>query len=214
MRVPSFPVLALLAALAVPARAEPSPTAEKAAEVTEPRVALSANSPLSWLRRSFGASLSVGIDRHHAIRANLAHYNADDMLLLIAARGERFPRHGGIFDLGIGWTYYPGRLWDGFMLEVGAIRRERDVEVSEDLDSETTRSVAHGGRATIGWSWRLGGAGFVALAAGLSVSREVGTVTERREPGMDTATPIDRRQVDPEVYLRIGLALGGRAPGR
>jgi len=191
-----------------PGPAEGAGSLTKKSEEGGPRFSFGVNSPLSWLRKSFGASLAIGVNRHHAIRANFARYNPDDLLLLLAAGGERLPRIGSIQDLGLSWTYYPRKLWDGVMLELGAIRRERDVQVLGDVGEDwTTRSVAYGGRATVGWSWRLGRAWFVSIAAGLSVSREVGKVTAKDDLGMVT-TKIDRTNTDPEIYMRLGFAFG------
>jgi hypothetical protein len=69
-------------------------------------------------------------------------------------------------------------VWDGFLLEVGALRRERDVYVWPESESQTfTRSTEYAGRALVGWSWLIHQRAFIAIAAGLSVGYESGNDT-------------------------------------
>ncbi len=206
-----------------------SPGAGQAVAGAGPRFALGVSSPTGWLRAplgmghsSFGASLSVGLDRHHAIRANVARYDAFEGLpLLLAISGlQDTLATGRILDASLGWVYYPRRLWDGFVLEAGVLRRERDVEEEEldgliDFDSDsttvTTESVTHAGRVSIGWSWRVTRHLFISAAAGVSVGRETGhRTTKVTDDGFEMVgmRAVDRVQVDPELYLRFGFTFG------
>lgn len=233
-----FASLLSTAAIAAPARAEPSaatpdpPAVSIGSAATQdtplgqrssgsagrtrqaagrgvPRFALALNPPVGWfrglwwpLRSSFGASLSVGLTRHHAIRTNVARYDGFELLplLLAAADLQGPPAIGSVVDASIGWVYYPRRLFDGFMLEAGVLRRERDVEEFHLFEpGARIQSVTHAGRATVGWSWPIGSHLFVSTAAGVSVGRETGT---------RNMTAIDRVQVHPELYVRFGLRFG------
>ena len=111
-------------------------------------------------------------------------------------------------DLGLGWTWYPRRLWDGPSFEVGALRRERDAWIHSGIDhKDTTRSVTHGGRALIGWSRLVTRRWFIAVAAGLSAGHQSGQRMIVSGSKLTTQT-IDRLQLEPEFYMRIGLAYG------
>lgn len=205
MQLSWLAVLVVVTALAVPARAEPAGTADSAGR----RFALGVSSPTGWLRRSFGASVYIGTGAHHAVRANFARYDAEELLPLLVAGFERYPRTGDIVDLGLGWVWYSRGLWDGAMFEAGALRRERDVRVHPDTggnDKDTTRSVTYAGRVTVGWSWLFARRVFIAVAAGVSVGYESGHETSESDFKMPVTTSIDRFRVDPEVYLRFGLA--------
>ncbi len=182
--------------------------AAQAAERNEPRFAFGVNSPTGWLRGSLGASLSVGLDRHHAVRASFARYDPESLLTVLITQGENAPMGGAILDLGLDWVYYPRRLWDGFMLEAGALRRERAVRVRRVNGVTATRSVTYGGRATVGWSWPITRYGFVSAAVGVSVGRETGEETFTHDVNMPTITALDRVQVDPEIYVRFGFRFG------
>jgi hypothetical protein len=48
---------------------------------------------------------------------------------------------------------------------------------------------------------------FVAVAAGISIGRETGTVTLDEQP-MPVASHVARLDVTGETYVRIGIALG------
>ncbi len=187
---------------------EASGSAAQEAESIVPRFALGVNSPTGWLRGSFGASLSMGLDRHHAVRASVARYDPEPLLLVLITQGESAPIGGAILDLGLGWVYYPRRLWDGFMLEAGALRRARAVRVLGFYGDTATRSVTYGGRATVGWSWPITRYGFVSAAVGISVGRETGEETFTPEVNMSTITALDRVQVAPEVHVRFGFRFG------
>jgi hypothetical protein len=207
-----------LASLAVSARAEPATppsTTDPATRTTDasgPAIALGVSLPLAWLDGSFGASAYVGLGHHHAVRANFARYEPIRLSDLAAvATGGDSPAHGGwITDLGIGWVWYPRRLWDGFTLEVGAIRRDRDTFLWPEFDPRVeTRSTTYAGRAMIGWSWLIKGHVFVAVAAGGSVGYESGHETITPDAGGPMSkVAIARPRGDAELYLRFGFALG------
>lgn len=208
MRVLRVPVLAVLAIFAAPARAEGTP------EVELP-IAFGVSSPQGWLHRSFGGSAYIALGPHHALRGNLAYYeNAEPLLsvLAIALGGDIASHTGRINDAGAALVWYPRRVWDGFTLEAGVLRRGRRTRVeAEFADVIKTRSTTYAGRAMIGWSWLYAGRVFIAISAGVSVGREVGEETAFPEfpSGMSTTTSVTRPQVDAESYLRIGFAFGG-----
>ncbi|HWO26540.1 MAG TPA: hypothetical protein VNO30_47755 [Kofleriaceae bacterium] len=220
--------LLLLAAVAVTApAARAEPAAEALAEtaaasdrvpvtqvpaVADPRLAFGFNLPMSWMRDTVAGSLYVGLHRHHAVRANFARITVEELLPLVATSFLSSPREGRILDAGIGWIYFPRRLWDGFMFESGALLRDRDVTTVGDYDISTVRSLTYAGYATVGWSWRLHRNVFIAAAVGLSVGRETGKETIMnddlpREP-IPRVVPLDRQQVMPELSLRFGFAFG------
>lgn len=180
-----------------------------------PRIALGVSVPWGWFADRFGISGYVGINAHSALRANLAWYGesksfVDYGSLFVGA--ESPSRSGRIADYGLAWVWYPRRLWDGFTLEAGLLRRDRDVsERSEEDTVVHTSSTTYAGRAMLGWSWRIAGYAYLAVAVGLSAGRESGT--EEIVPGflsddMAATRPIARLQVDGEGYFRFGFAFG------
>lgn len=179
-------------------------------------VALGVNTPVGWLTGSFAASLYVGLGRHHAVRGNFARYQdlgitAEAVIQTVQFRGS--PSHSGDFtDFGISWVWYPRRLWQGFMVEAGALRRDRDTKIRQEADDTIeTRSTAYAGRAMIGWSWLVRRHLFIALGAGASMGYESGheTITPDKIQPMPTTQAIGRTRIDGEAYLRIGFAIGG-----
>jgi hypothetical protein len=211
--------LAALAARATPARAEtsaaPPQGVAKPSDIEHP-IAIAVSSPLGWLGGSFGGSVYVALDRHHALRGNVAFFENSGGLALIAAieAGVGHSASGRIRDAGAAWVWYPRRLWDGFTFEAGVLVRERNTRREPEFDDITRiASTTYAARAQLGWSWQLGARAFVSIAAGLSAGRETGT--ETIVPGdfggdvtMKTTRQLDRMQVDGEGYLRLGLALG------
>lgn len=201
-----------------------SPGAGQAHASRGHRFSLGVSSPTGWLRgllvghSSVGASLSVGLDRHHAIRANVSRYDAFEVLpiLFAVARLQDSLATGRILDASLGWVYYPRRLWDGLMFEAGVLRRDRDVQEIRALFDDTSvaiESVTYAGRASLGWSWRVTRHAFIAAAVGVSVGRERGerTTTERDMDFPDdrvTTSRVARLQADPELYLRFGFTFG------
>jgi hypothetical protein len=81
-----LPVLAVLCAVRVHARAEPAgvPVAAAAsapvAETPSSRFALAVNAPLGWAIGSFGVSAYVRFGEHLAVRGNLASYKNGNLL--------------------------------------------------------------------------------------------------------------------------------------
>ncbi|HWO26539.1 MAG TPA: hypothetical protein VNO30_47750 [Kofleriaceae bacterium] len=186
--------------------------AAQAPAAADPRVAFGFNLPIGWMRNTIAGSLYVGLHRHHAVRANFAWTNAEELLPLVATGFLSSPREGRILDAGIGWVYFPRRLWDGFMFEAGALLRDRDVTTFGEDDTSTVDSRTFAGYATVGWSWRLNQNVFIAAAVGLSFGHETGRETIMnedfpREP-MPRVVPLDRDQVMPEFSLRFGIAFG------
>src|SRR5512140_1894472 len=204
MRFSWLPVLAGVAGLAIPAHAEPisdpldtpsttdpaaSPEAAppgenlsvrpakpiQTTETDEPRIAVGVNVPWEWLHSQVGVSVSVGLGPHQAVRANVARYNNTGPLT--AFLDEDFYK-GRFIDVGVGWVFYPRRLWDGPMLEAGLNRRDRDTAESHyDGPDIQTRSVTYAARLMFGWSWRLTQHSYLAAALGFSVGREAGRET-------------------------------------
>ena len=189
-----------------PVRATPSPATAGASEPSPPRFALGLNSPVGWILNSFGASGYVRIGRHFALRANIAASTDGGVV------GELIPEAGHlgtITDYGIGGVWYPRRTWDGALVEVGALLRARNTSTL-DVDPEvTTRSTTYAGRALVGWSWLIRSSVFVAFAVGGSWGRESGKDTSVAGYREETMTsPVRRKQLDVESYLRFGIVFG------
>src|SRR5262249_19686067 len=92
-------------------------------------IAAGVNAPWGWAVGSFGASLSVGFEHHHAVRANFATYKFDDALeiageVLAGEEGDT-ARAGRLYDYGLSYVWYPRRLWDGLTVEAGMLVRDR-----------------------------------------------------------------------------------------
>ncbi|HWO26541.1 MAG TPA: hypothetical protein VNO30_47760 [Kofleriaceae bacterium] len=119
--------------------ATPAPAA------ADPRLAFGFNLPMGWIRDTVAGSLYVGLHRHHAVRANFARINAQELLPLVASHFGRATREGRILDVGIGWVYFPRRLWDGFMFEAGALLRDRDIRILHEDAISTVRSFTYAG---------------------------------------------------------------------
>jgi hypothetical protein len=209
-----LPVLAVLCSVRAHAYADPAAGAESApvAETPSLRFALAVNAPLGWATHSFGVSGYVRLNEHLAVRGNLASYQNSEALkgTIGAITGNDGTGYGGtILDVGIAGVWYPRRVWDGFLLEVGALRLERNVYVWPESESKTfTRSIEYAGRALVGWSWLIHQRAFIAIAAGLSVGHESGNDTTTPD-GMPTITkPVHRGRSDGEGYIRIGVMFG------
>jgi hypothetical protein len=206
------------APVAAPRSDRPAPVAVWARHAAKAPIALGVNTPFGWYGGSFGASLSIGLGGHHAVRGNIARYE-DAMsplkFVATAAAGGDFASHSGpVSDYGVSWVWYPRQLWSGFLLEAGALLRGRDTLVRLEDENHKTRSTTYAARGMIGWSWVFARHLFVAAAVGLSVGRETGTETFTLDFNIPGSMPksrmasIDRRQIDGEAYLRIGFALG------
>jgi hypothetical protein len=181
-------------------------------------VALGTNLPFLWKDAdTLAASLYVGMSQHHAIRANIASYKSHgpvvtDVIgaILFDSDGSESSHGGRTTDVGISWVYYPRSLWDGLLLEAGALRRARDVSVHDSNrtpEHVTTITTVYAARAMIGWSWLLGRHVFVATGVGVSVGHESGAeILETEYPQMTTHDSVSRVDVAGEAYLRIGAA--------
>jgi hypothetical protein len=191
-----------------PVRATPLPPTLATSEAVPPRFAFGLSSPVGWAFGSFGASGYVRIDRHVAVRANIATRGGGGLFGYFI---EDSPG-GMITDYGISAVWYPRRAWDGFLIEAGALLRARNTYVTGfEADARvTTRSTRYAGHALIGWSWGFASCMFVAVAAGGSWGRESGKATSvDGGSGGDTMTsPVRRKQLDGEGYLRFGVAFG------
>jgi hypothetical protein len=216
-------VVGVLGSLSVPARAEPVavPVAATASTLTSvpaateappARFAVALNAPPGWLIGSLGGSAYVRIGDHVALRGNLATYQNSPPGGILSVLSDVGAAYGGrVLDVGVAAVWYPRRVWDGFLLEVGVLRRERDVYVWPELDDRTfIRSTEYAGRALIGWSWLIGQRAFIAIAAGYSVGHESGESTTTPEFG--SMTPITKAvrltQKEREGYIRVGLVFG------
>jgi len=228
----SVVVAVVLASFAVPAHAQDA-AAEPAPSVQVPRdpatvfapapdrsdkaapgradapFALAVNAPWAWLRHNIGGSVYVAVDPHWAMRANFAQYDADELLPALAASFEGAIYRGDIVDLGLGWIWYPRRLWDGFMFEAGALMRDRDVRrIREDESDIDIRTTTYAARAMVGWSWLAARTVFISAALGASAGLEGGHESFVTEAGMTTTRSTQQLQIDFETYVRIGFAFG------
>lgn len=204
------------------ARAEPAPPTEP--PVGRP-IALAINVPVAW-HWSLGASAWVGLDQHHAIRANFARYRGPLWQIipnLLEADGEDDeagsipPEFGATTDLGLGWVYYPRRVLDGASLEVGAlvrVNRLRDrIDDKNVADNEQFTNV-YSARVLAGWTWRLSDWWFLATSLGGSAGYERGRQKSfagySHDPFMAIIKNerVSRADVSVEAYLRVGLAFG------
>jgi hypothetical protein len=221
MRSLVLPTLAL-SLLASTARAdELVATDAKPASVVEtkpaPRFALAVNFPLGWIgARSIGGSFYAGVSNNDAIRVNVASYentaSAVGEIIGIAAGGDgdEADRSGRTLDLGVGIVHYSRALWDGFTMEAGALRRARDIRVTDDFASSysvATDTTTYAGRALFGWSWLIQKRVFIAAAIGGSAGIETGTEKTENDLGeMMKTNKVDRSDVSFEGYLRFGGA--------
>jgi hypothetical protein len=177
-------------------------------------VAIGVNLPFGWFIRSYGVSVYVGLHRHFALRANVARYNAESLPTLAVAlmAGDGGGPAGRIDDYGIGAIWFPRRLWDGPMIEVGALLRNRDTVDHPDFDDRIeTQSTTFAGRATVGWSWLLQTRAFISFAVGFSAGQESGreTITPDEPFSMTTTRDVKRDRGSGEAYFRFGFTFGG-----
>jgi hypothetical protein len=176
------------------------------------RAAVAVNSPVSWFDGSAGISVYWGFKGRHALRANLAHYQAPSFLIggliAVATNGEASgPSRDSFIDASVGYMVFPRRLWSGPLLEAAVmLRKPLDVGGYGAINEyqEDTQIVA--GRVLAGWSWLITDETFVSIAVGGSAGIEWGV--ERTAQALDTlmphTRPISRTPVSPEGFLRIG----------
>ena len=204
-------VFAILATGHMRARAEP--------------VAVAVNVPIGW-KWSLAASAWVGLDEHHAIRANVARYRGPLWQIipnLVEADGEADepgtipPEFGATTDLGLGWVYYPRRVLDGPSLEVGALvrlNRLRDRINDQNVADDEQFTNVYSARVLAGWTWRLSDWWFIATSLGASAGYERGRLKSfagySQNPFMEIIKEehVSRLDVSVEAYLRVGLAFG------
>jgi len=183
----------------------------------EPRMAFAVNPPFRWQDGdSVAASLYIGLAEHHALRLNAATYTPKYPLLFEVAvgitggDGPEASYSGRTTDVGASWIWFPRRLYDGFSVEVGALRRARDTTVHDTSGPNeyvATDTTLYAGRAMAGWSWLMYQRVFVSLQLGLSAGYQSGGKTLsnplRREPPMTVG--VDSMAIEPEGWLRIGV---------
>ncbi len=175
------------------------------------------NAPIRWFTedaRVFSGSAYVGLSPHDALRVNVATYEnavnlASELVLLAQGEYSEGSREGRTTDVGVGYVYYPRRLFDGFMAEAGLLGRHRNL--SNGLYEWEDSAVRHidtnmvGARAMVGWSWLFYDRVFIAVGVGASLGYEHGT--ERLDGfGPRMTTDVRRADVNGEGYLRIGGA--------
>lgn len=180
-------------------------------------IAIGTNLPMMWTHGfSVAGSLSVSLSARHALRVNVASYAYDnelnEVLSGLAGGDDYVARDGRTTDVSLSWVFYPRWMWDGFLVELGVLRRSIDVTMRDDEDLGSAalpvtewKATEYAGRAMIGWSWRLDRHFFIATAVGLSNGWQSGTEEERSTNGRQRmATPIARDAGSLEGYLRFG----------
>ena len=194
-----------------------SSPAVSAAAASGRGMVISTNLPLMWKdATSIAGSVHVGLSRRHAIRANVASYEnygsgiaADGLVGLFGGENEA-SFTGRTTDVGLSWVFYPDHLWSGWTLELGALRRARDITVDDENRTPQrieTNTTTYAVRAMLGWTWLIQRRLFIAAGAGVSVGREAGTeVMSSDFDRMTTRTSVARRDVTAEGYLRFGVA--------
>jgi hypothetical protein len=202
----AYLVCVSLLALAGPARAEVP-------------VAIGVNPPTSWLRTpSVGVSVYAGITTHQAIRVNVARYTFSPEVGYGSPSDRDLSNwffveglfSGGNTDIGVGWMYFPRRLWSGPSLEAGVLRRARANYMFRDTDEPNivnTESATYASRALVGWSWLIKKHVFISIAAGASVGYERGreeTAEYEFDPSM--TSDVARMRISAETLMRLGGA--------
>jgi hypothetical protein len=204
-----------------PARAEPTAPARPGLGVP---IAFAVNVPFAW-PWSLAVSSWVGLDAHHAIRANYARYRGPLWKIIPNLLESEGPEEGDLpadyghtTDVGVGWVYFPRRVLDGPTLEVGALLRLdrlRDQIDRMNVASEEQRTNRYGVRALAGWTWRLSDWWFLALSVGASAGYErgrekvfLGYDVTRTPPDLTRTGDVSRVAWSGEAYLRVGMAFG------
>lgn len=186
-----------------------SSIARAAAKAEEPLpesgVTLGMSFPLRMLAGDGGFSITYGFARHYAVRANFASFS--EIGPIDFDRESSYD--GRSTDLGVGFVWYPRRLWSGPTFEAGAFARKRYVEVQAEDDAKLTDTGLIASRFLVGWSWRSGDA-FLAVAAGVALGYERGTAT--RDEGYDDMPPVEKHLsrvgTATETYFRAGFVFG------
>jgi hypothetical protein len=204
-----------------PAPAEPAVPAQPGLGVP---IAFAVNVPFAW-PWSLAVSSWVGVDEHHAVRANYARYRGPLWQIIPGLLdsegpepGDLPPDFGHTTDVSVGWVYFPRRVLDGATLEVGALlrlNRLRDRIDRMNVASEERFTNVYGVRALAGWTWRLSDWWFLGLSVGASAGYErgrekvfVGYDFTHTPPDMIREGPVSRVAWSGEAYLRVGMAFG------
>src|SRR5262245_28140790 len=194
--------------------------APAAAEPEDQPIVIAVNPPLRWADAdAVGASGYIALTPHQALRGNVSRYDfvgnvAGDIFGLInGSDGDEGSHSGRISDTGVGWMYFPRRLWSGPTIEAGLLRRVRDTRSEDELGSPAileTATTTYAGRALVGWSWLIAGRGFISFQTGFSYGYERGTETSTKEiiDTMSFTHPVARSRVSGEAFLRLGVAFG------
>ncbi len=207
-------VVGLLVAIAgLTSTATAGTTAELKETTSAPAVAVAVNAPIMWLgAKSIGVSGYLAVHRHHSLRINYASYDNLDPINTLGGGDGGALRHST--DIGVSWQVFPGRVWDGFLLELGGLRRTQDMHDYSYNDDprvfvgETTSGYA--ARGMVGWSVLGWNKVFIAAAVGASYGHYTGTetVTVGEQDAMTVTNKVDRSEIAAEAYLRFGIAFG------
>ncbi|MFN0246536.1 MAG: hypothetical protein ACKV2T_06485 [Kofleriaceae bacterium] len=195
-------------------------------------IALSINSPVSWVRgASVAVSVNTGITRWLALRANVASHsfyatNLTGQIVAAAVAADCACRQhsGRITDGSVAAQFFYVRpdgnpaYWTGAFVELGGLLRVRDERVDagqiyfSDFTTEVTDTMIFGGRTLLGVSAAYHRF-FFAVAGGVSVGYERGaerlrreTLSSEYEEVFDTGGPVHRTHVGFEAYLRFGTS--------
>ena len=146
------------------------------------------------------------------LRLNVASYANQDPLLFqvaaIAAGADESTLTGRTTDVGVGWMYFPRRAWSGMFVEAGAlvrVRRLTDNDSNGYPELQITDTQVIAARALAGWSWRVFGHGFIAVAAGGSGGYEWGKAISQAD-GNSPLVTTRVAKLDPEFecFMRLG----------
>lgn len=190
-----------------------SPALASAAPTVDERYAIAVNQPFFWAQKVIGVSLYLGLDRHHAIRANVANYPAlgTQAIAVIAAPSGGTPDdRGGYLDIGAGWQWYPRELWNGPTVELGLLWRSDKTRYPDATDMTPVFEVERDARGVlarglVGWSWLYYGRVFIMAAVGGAVGYERGTeVVQLDDYTTKYTRPAPSVVATLEGYLRFG----------
>lgn len=155
--------------------------------VSPKKLALAVNNPMAWTGFAYAASGYAAITDHQVLRVNMAWFksaaeNPGLFVLGSVISGEPIEdeayREGGAFDVGVGWMYFPRRVWSGPTIELGGVIRTKHSYISDEYsypEEETIDTTTTAGRALVGWHWDIRGRAFISIAAGASYGYESGT---------------------------------------
>lgn len=193
-----------------------APAIEKTAQQEDAPMAFAVNSPLSWIGgTSVAGSLYARVAAHQAVRINVASYEYGTPGVVVAGllgEEDEGQYDGRLLDVGVGWMYFPRRVWDGPTLEAGLLRRSGVTHVQDEnamyevVDRDTELYAA---RALVGWSWHVADSAMISFAVGASSGYEVGTETDQER--MNTAPvkhDVGQWKTGFEGYLRFGWTFG------